>query len=95
MPQSGGGWQEVVRHFFGAPGDVLAVTSPIVIDSKGNLYAAGSGGANTCSSIKCAGIFEYSPSASASAPAPSIAAEGVVNGASFESGFVVGIVGHD
>ncbi len=86
MPQAGGGWQEVVRHLFGAPGDVLGAGSPMVIDSKGNLYGGGSG----CSSTTCTAIFEYSPSGSASAPAPSIAAGGVVNGASFGSGLVVG-----
>jgi uncharacterized protein (TIGR03437 family) len=90
MPQAGGGWMEVVRHFFGGPGDVLAVNAPLVIDGKGNLYGGGSGGAANCPSNGCTGIFEYTPSASASAPAPSIAAGGVVNGASFGSGLVVG-----
>ena len=90
MPQAGGGWQEVVRHLFGAPGEVLGAGSPMVIDSKGNLYGGGSGGAANCPSTGCTGIFEYSPSGSASAPAPSIAAGGVVNGASFGSGLVVG-----
>ena len=88
VPQAGGGWQEVVRHFFGAPGDVFAVTWPMVIDSKGNLYAAGSGGANNCGNINCGGIFEYTPSASTLAP--SIAANGVENGASFQPGIVPG-----
>ena len=41
MPQGGGGRKEVVRHFFGAPGDVFAVNYPLVIDSKGKIYGGG------------------------------------------------------
>jgi uncharacterized protein (TIGR03437 family) len=83
MPQSGGGWKEVVRHFFGAPGDVFAVNYPLVIDSKGNVYGGGSG----CNTTGCTGIFEYTNSAPALAP--SIAASGLVNGASFATGGIV------
>jgi uncharacterized protein (TIGR03437 family) len=83
MPQGGGGWKEVVRHFFGAPGDVFAVTYPLVIDSKGNVYGGGSG----CNTNGCTGIFEYTNSAPALGP--SIAASGLVNGASFASGGIV------
>ncbi len=66
IPQSGsGGWKEVVHHFFGAPGDVLAVTWPMIMDRKGNLYGSGSGGSNNCGNGFCGGVFEYTPAASA------------------------------
>jgi uncharacterized protein (TIGR03437 family) len=83
MPQGGGGWKEVVRHFFGAPGDVFAVNYPLVIDSKGNIYGGGSG----CASAGCTGIFEYTNSAPTLAP--NVAASGLVNGASFAQGGIV------
>ncbi len=82
MPQSGGGWQEVVRHFFGGPGDVFSAAGPMVMDSKGNLYGAGSEGINNCGNITCGGIFEYTPSASTPA-APAISSGGIVSAAAF------------
>jgi uncharacterized repeat protein (TIGR03803 family) len=83
MPQAGGRWQEVVRHLFGAPGDVLGAGSSMVIDSKGNIYGGGSG----CNAAGCTGIFEYTNSAPALGP--SFAASGLVNGASFAQGGIV------
>lgn len=67
IPQTGGTWIEAspVPYFFGSQAnDVSHPNNPIVIDGKGNIYSAGTGGANVCNSTStCGAVWEYTPPA--------------------------------
>ena len=63
-PAGGGTWHENVAYFFGTNlNDVYDTKSPLLIDSKGNLYGSAGGGANVCNSFGCGGIYDYTPQA--------------------------------
>jgi uncharacterized repeat protein (TIGR03803 family) len=73
IPQSGGTWTEAspMPHYFGAEsGDAFDPESPIIMDSDGNIYSTGTGGANMCNSVAyCGAVWEYTPPAPAATPA--------------------------
>jgi uncharacterized repeat protein (TIGR03803 family) len=65
--QADGEWTQAspVPYFFGSQDDdAYHPNMPIVIDTKGNIYSAGTGGANTCNgTARCGAVWEYTPPA--------------------------------
>jgi len=63
-PQAGGGWKDRTLHKFGAfPGDGIAPSSGLLLDSSGNLYGATDGGSHTCGDGGCGTVFKLTPGA--------------------------------